>query len=82
MEDLKQVVLEPAIAIDGFSVTPIAVTIVLGLSHPGAPVVIVREALGAIVRDVRGIRVLMVDGRELTLAELASEHPGLVTHES
>lgn len=82
MEDRTQIALEPTIAIGGVSVTPVVVTIVRGFSTPGAPVVLVREALGAIVRDTWGARVLMVDGRELTLAEFASEHPELGVDES
>ncbi len=81
MEDRKQIALEPTIAVAGVSLTPIAVTIVREFPQPGAPVIIVREALGAIVCDAREVRVFMVDGRELTVAELVSEYPGLSVQE-
>ncbi len=81
MENRKEIALEPTIALGGVSLTPIAVTIVRGFAHPGAPVVLVREALGMIIREARGARVLMVDGRELTLAELTSEYPELSVQE-
>jgi hypothetical protein len=42
-----------------------------------AATVVCREALGVIVRDPSGCRVLMADGRQLTTAQLVAEHPSL-----
>jgi len=42
-----------------------------------AATVVRREALGVIVRDPSGLRVLMTDGRQLTTAQLVAEHPSL-----
>ncbi len=42
-----------------------------------AATVVCREALGVIVRDSSGLRVLMADGRELTTTQLVAEYPSL-----
>lgn len=42
-----------------------------------AATVVRREALGVIVRDSFGVRVLMADGRTLTAAQLMDEQPSL-----
>jgi hypothetical protein len=78
MEDQKKVALEATISVAGYELTPISWTAIhrfdrdrfVSLSMTG-------EALGVIVHDAGGHRVLMVDGRELSLAQLAVEYPSL-----
>ena len=78
MEDQKEVTLETAVSIAGYMFTPISWTFRHRLHHGRfVSLSMAKEALGVIVHDAEGFRVLMVDGRELTLAELALEYPYL-----
>jgi len=72
----RRLELEPAVTIGGRELIPIACSV-------GRPVIrghvlnvaMCREALGVIVRDDSGLRALLADGRELTMAQLVAEHP-------
>ena len=75
METLKEVRLEATIEIAGVDVTPVSRLVILRPAADTAVVVAVKEALGVIVGDGGVYRVLMVDGRHLEPAELATEHP-------
>ena len=78
MENQKELALETSVSIAGYEVTPISWTYRHRFDRGRfVSLTIAREALGVIVRDAAGYQVLMVDGRELTLAELALEYPSL-----
>lgn len=74
----RRLELEPAVMIGRRGLFPIAWTV-------GRPVIrghvlsmaMCREALGVIVRDSAGLRALMADGRELTVAQFVAEYPSL-----
>ena len=74
----RRLELEPAVTIGGRELIPIAWTV-------GRPVMrghslymaMCREALGVILRDDSGLRVLLADGRALTTAQLMAEQPSL-----
>lgn len=74
----RRLELEPAVRIGDRELIPIAWTV-------GRPVVkshtlrvaMCREAFGVIVRDDNGLRVLLADGRVLTVNELVAAHPSL-----
>jgi hypothetical protein len=79
MEDQKEVALEASVSIAGYELTPISWTYRHRLERGRfMSFTLAREALGVIVHDDSGHRVLMVDGRELTLEELAVEYPSLL----
>jgi hypothetical protein len=78
MENQKEVALETSVSLAGYELTPISWTYCHRFDRGRfVSVTMAREALGVIVHDARGHKVLMVDGRELTLAELALEYPSL-----
>jgi hypothetical protein len=78
MEDQKEVALETTVSIAGYEFTPISWTLRHRLDRDTfVSLSMAKEALGVIIRDVEGYRALMVDGRELTLEELALEYPSL-----
>ena len=78
MENQKEVALEETVSIAGYKLTPISWTARHRLDRGRfVSLTMAREALGVIVHDAEGHRALMVDGRELTLAELALEYPSL-----
>ena len=47
------------------------------IGHHSLRVAMVREAFGVIVRDGDGVRAYLVDGRVVTLTELAAEYPSM-----
>lgn len=77
-EQEKRLELEPEVRMGDRVLIPVAWTV-------GRPVVrrhgltacMCREALGVIVRDDEGFRVLLCDGRVLSLSELVEECPSL-----
>ncbi len=72
----RVVELEPTVRIGGYELIPIARTVGWPVVRPdGLLVAMVREALGVIVRDNSGLRVLLADGRELTVWQLVAEYP-------
>jgi len=78
MENQKEVALETTVSIAGYAFTPISWTLRHRLDRGRfVSLSMAKEALGVIVHDAEGYRVLMVDGRELTLAELFLEYPSL-----
>jgi len=78
MENQKEVALETTVSIAGYEFTPISWTLRHRLDRDRfVSLSMAKEALGIIVHYADGYRVLMVDGRELTLAELALEYPSL-----
>ena len=78
MENQKEVALETTVSIAGCAFTPISWTLRHRLDRGRfVSLSMAKEALGVIVHDADGYRALMVDGRELTLAELALEYPSL-----
>lgn len=77
MEVRKDIALEPTIEVAGLRLTPVAVTLVCGSGAAGTPAVLVREAFAVVVHATEPSRVLMADGRQLTVDELAAEQPSL-----
>lgn len=58
--------------------TPLALTVVRSPGKGDWPFcVLVKEAIGVIIRRGDFVRVLMADGRELTPRELVAEYPQL-----
>jgi len=78
MENRKEVALEETVSIAGHVFTPISWTARHRMDRGRfVSLTMAREALGVILHDAEGYRVLMADGRELTLAELSVEYPSL-----
>ncbi len=68
--------LEAAVRVGDHELIPIAGTVGRPVVRSdGLLVAMVREALGVIVRDRSGLRVLLADGRELTVEQLVAEYP-------
>lgn len=74
----RRLELEPAVNVGGWVLIPIAWTV-------GRPVLrrrslsaaMCREAFGVVVRDQAELRVLLCDGRVMSLDELATDYPSL-----
>ena len=78
MEDQTQVALETTVSMAGYVFTPVSWTVRHHIERGRfMSFSMAKEALGVILHDAEGYRVLMVDGRELTLAELSAEYPSL-----
>ena len=74
----RRLELERAVTVHGRELIPIAWTVGRPVMRGHAlNVAMCREALGVIVRDDSGLRVLMADGRALTTAQLMAEQPSL-----
>jgi len=74
----RRLELERAVTVHGRELIPIAWTVGRPVMRGHAlNVAMCREALGVIVQDDSGLRVLMADGRALTTAQLMAEQPSL-----
>lgn len=75
---VKDVALEAVVKVGSLDLYPIALTLMRrDIKGHALSLVMCREALGVVVRWNSGAHVHMVDGRVLTVEELALEHPSL-----
>ncbi len=76
--DERRLEVEVPLRVSGRELIPIAWTIERTvMRRHGVMVAMCREAFGVIIRDDAGLRVLLVDGRDISADELLAEHPSL-----
>jgi len=74
----RRVELEQGVRVGGYDLFAIALVVLWPIVRAHCSMaVLYREALGVIVRDSSGLRVLMADGRQLSTTQLVAEHPSL-----
>jgi hypothetical protein len=75
---MSELGLEGMVRVGTLDVYPIVWTVVRrDVSARGLSMVMCREAFGVVVRRDEGARAYLVDGRVLTVEDLALEHPSL-----
>jgi hypothetical protein len=75
---ITNVTLESEVKVGSLDLYPVVLALVRrDIRGHALSVVMCREALGVVVRRHSEVRAFMVDGRVLTVEELALEHPSL-----